>query len=78
MKVHIIQNTTATPRGESFRIVEVGEIIDVSEQDGKLLVAMGRATVPGAPAPSIEETTDSRTMAALNAAQAREGRQARK
>ena len=73
MKVKIITNTVVN--GVAF---DAGETVEVSESDCRLLVAMGRATVPGAPAPSIEETTDSRTMAALNAAQAREGRQARK
>jgi L-aminopeptidase/D-esterase-like protein len=73
MKVKIITNTVVN--GVAFN---AGETVEVSESDCRLLVAMGRATVPGAPAPSIEETTDSRTMAALNAAQAREGRQARK
>jgi len=72
MKVKIITNTVVN--GVAF---DAGETVEVSESDCRLLVAMGRATVPGAPAPSIEETTDSRTMAALNAAQARDSRKAR-
>ena len=73
MKVKIITNTVVN--GVAFN---AGETVEVSESDCRLLVAMGRAEPLSGPAPVIEETVDTRTKEALNAAQARDSRAARK